>query len=605
MNFKSRSTYLLTLALTILFFALLQIAYSLRFQQLPACLHGCDLYSHLGTLYHLAYGGDIFQNGQLTWAKPWTPQLYHLLVVLFAKLSGLEVLSAQIWFNVPLYIVTAVILAYLVEQIFENEWLSLLSVLLLSERFPVYKYGDFSFLVTLPFFVFVSYFFIFKRDRRPRNLLLSSFFYGLTGYSHTVTFVGINLYLVLCLIAELWENREAKRELMYSMLSYTKLVLLGIPIALLYWWWPLANWLKATNPSGRYGDKDFSRISVSIGESWEYFKRFFYLNDPGFFTVLVVFGTLGYLFVLRKKLVSPLIKKFTSILLLTSFIGMNHHWITAHTVGLTVFPGFFALLFLLPILICFFYLLLILSERYIRNNALRKILFGVLLIITFLPALQRHRSIIAGERYYRFAYAPLPPHYPSLKAFLEKQSDLGDVILTAKELCFAVNGLTGRKCMTYRTTHTDPFSDVWKNQVDAALILYGEDPDLALELLDKYQVKYLYWEELWKESEFQLKEGSLVPYDPLLVPDSVDFREILKKNGVVFKTDRYWFDPAYRGEDIPQLEGILISAENYRNRTIPWRESLDKHLKQVWSYAQNGKTVAKLYMVSPRIPSND
>ena len=38
-----------------------------------------------------------------------------------------------------------------------------------------------------------------------------------------------------------------------------------------------------------------------------------------------------------------------------------------------------------------------------------------------------------------------------------------------------LNGLTGRKCMVYRTTHADPFSNVWTNQIDAAIILYGNN----------------------------------------------------------------------------------------------------------------------------------
>ncbi len=599
----ARSTaHLIIIALIVLFFSLLQVSFSLKAKQLPACLYGCDLYSHLGTLYHLAEGGSIFQNGQLAWAKPWTPLLYHHLVVTFSKGVGLELLFGQIWFNVFLFILTCFLLSYLANKIFNSPWLPVFLVLLLSERFPVYKYGDFSFLVTLPLFVFVSYFFIFKKQRNWKTLFLSAFFYGLNGYSHTVSFIGINLYLLLCFLFELWDERSDKINLLRTIRSYVALLCLGFPIALLYWWWPIVNGFHAINPSSRYGDKDFSRLEVGLSESREYFERFFYLQEINIYTVIMIFGSVIFLLQWRGNTLSPQVKRFLAILLLTSFIGMNHHFVTAPILGITAFPGFFALLFLLPIMICFVYLILSYLLRMVPNKLFQNAIIGMLFCLLFFEAFFHQRAVLSGAGLNGHALTPLPNHYLALSSYLQRNSLVSDVILTTKELCFAVNGLTGRKCMVYRSTHTDPFSDVWTSQVEAALALYGDNQNVTKEILEKYEVKYLYWNDFWEESEFLKKDNQSFPFDPLLVPDQKTFRKMLELNNVKFTSGDYWFDPGYQGADIPRLSGIMINADNYYAPEHPWHHSLDPFLSEVWSYNEGGRVVAKLYRVTiPKI----
>src|SRR3989338_6009562 len=79
--------YVLILALTVAF---VNYNFLSQFKQLPSPLYGGDYYNHLGSIYHIYYGGSVFENGQMHGESQWVPWFYHLSVVILSKITGID-----------------------------------------------------------------------------------------------------------------------------------------------------------------------------------------------------------------------------------------------------------------------------------------------------------------------------------------------------------------------------------------------------------------------------------------------------------------------------------------------------------------------------------
>lgn len=595
--FPLRSVQVLIIALTILFFTVLHVTLSMKMKQLPSCLYGCDHYSHLGTIYHLANGGSVFDNGQIPWAKPWVPQFYHLVVTGIGWLTGVDSMTAQIWTSVFLFVIAAPLFWILTYQLFKNHAVSLFFVCGLATGFPLYKYTPFATNLILPGFVFL--FFRFISSDRPSRLLTigTGILYGITGYSNTVTFLVINLLVFFSGCYVIVSRKRKSLPLADSFYNFSMLVITGLPLALLYWWWPLANRFKQLNPSTFYGNKDFSNSSVIFAELKQSFLTLFYLQTPGVGTVVIFIGLLGLLLPRVRAVLPPFLVPFTLILYLVSLVGMTHFLITIPVAGMAVFPQFFSYYLHIPQLTFLCYVSLVTVEHLVKHSLSRRTLLCFFYLLFGYSCFQGFWYNAYERQFASNAFLPIPKHLEDAARFVKQQTSIDDVFLTSKELCFALNGLSGRKCMVYRTTHTDPFSDVWTNQVDAAVILYGNDREQKEQLLKKYNVSYLYWNAFWEESEFLQSAQGLRPFDPLLVPDRENFAEKLKANYVKFTVGDYWFDPMLQSKDVPTLHGLMISPDNYRSAEQPWKADLDELLEEVWSFSEGDTKQAAIYRV--------
>ena len=586
----------LIILILIAFFSVIQINYTVKFKQLPSCLYGCDLYSHLGTMYHLAQGGSIFENGQLSWTRPWTPELYHMLVVGFSKILSIDVLFGTLWFSILLFVIASGLLSYLAYKIFNEHLVSIFVVLLVALGFPVYKYSPFAFNFIFPLFAFVFYWFVSKRDLKI--LVITGLLYGLTGYSNTVSFVGATILVGTAFLYQAYLNRKDKKALFSVIRDYALVVIIGLPIALLYWWWPFFNHYHSLNNITYYGYKDFDRLGVIVGDAA---SSFFNLINVGKFFILPIISVAGLLslFVIKTKndKISSL-KAYACIVLVSALIGIFHAFVTYPLLKISAFPYMMTYVFFMPLTALLFYFAFLFFKGIVKNRYAVSSIAAVVLILVFFAAYINYSNFLK-DKFTQNALSDFSPQTKSLQSWLREKTDINDVFLTTKEVCFMLNGIAGRKCMVYRTTHADPFSDVWTNQVDAAVILYGNDSKEKLELLKKYNVKYLYWEYFWMNSEWSTDDqGNIVgKFDPLLVPYDVSYENQLKENNISYAVDYFWFDPAYQGEDVPKLKGIVISPDNYYNFTHPWKPDIDKYLEEVWSYDYQGQKMAVLYKI--------
>ncbi|MGF3555148.1 MAG: hypothetical protein ACQXXF_07800, partial [Thermoplasmatota archaeon] len=137
------------------------------------------------------------------------------------------------------------------------------------------------------------------------------------------------------------------------------------------------------------------------------------------------------------------------------------------------------------------------------------------------------------------------------------------------ETAFALNALTGRKVLFLRRTHASPFVDANKREADAAIILYGNNETLRKELLEKYNIKYFYydfyalqqiyeciqyWENLSNDAYAELSYACL--------RTSLDYKNYLEQNGIETKEVYARLDVA--SENAPKFRMLAIKPKEIR-----------------------------------------
>ena len=94
------------------------------------------------------------------------------------------------------------------------------------------------------------------------------------------------------------------------------------------------------------------------------------------------------------------------------------------------------------------------------------------------------------------------------------------VFLTAhEETGFALNAMTGRKVLIARRTHASPFVDVNQRAADAGIILYGNNSTQILDLIEKYNIKYIYEDFYSAQNQAQCAQS----FDQFSKPEAADY----------------------------------------------------------------------------------
>jgi len=236
-------------------------------------------------------------------------------------------------------------------------------------------------------------------------------------------------------------------------------------------------------------------------------------------------------------------------------------------------------------------------------NYLRVQLLALLLVFAYCHV-QAVNAYKGGE-WYKVGLGSLDDGKMQMQNCILGNADVNDVILTTKEIGFAVNALTGRKLVVARRSANDAFENMDIREMDAAVILYGNNIALKKELIKKYSIKYLYWEYYWVASEFQIDpQGQVVGLsDPLMSFYDVGMAKYLEENGVRYMVRNTYIDPFLRTTSLrsryhPKFDLIIVSADNYTDVTHPWNPNLDPLLTEIWSYEPGSRKLAALYAVN-------
>ncbi len=607
-------------------------------RSLPTMLYGGDYYYQLGQTYHVASGGNALESATLRGALPGYFVLYSALVGYPARWFGIDALQAEFLFSYFILFACIILVYWLCYRVFGSSLLAALGVLLyIQPGNIVVKYTDFAHYVMIPLLLVMTYVFLSKnRDCAPQGLMcwrslwpsvILGVVYGLIGLTHSIAFIGASFFLAAvflwyCLLPAIrqkegcsFTQRLLHPAFLRALVPYCIVAGIGILIALLWWYAPLFVYHgKTAAHYSEWNYQNYDPLSYQLRFLRETIAKYFFDFSSFYFGLLTVLRWLGIvgLVFLRPQNDKTASEKtaadqgvffaraYVKFAFVTSLIIVFHYFVTQNLFHTNFIPGYLGYLLLAPVLV----LLGIVGVQtlvalpVVKSKA--KTVLWVVLLLVIIGQYVEYETTANGPWYAQNARQSLPEPYVSLQKYLLANTQVSDVILTTKELGFAVNALSGRKLLVVRRAQNDPFFDTDSRELDAGIILYGNNTAQAVQLLKQHHISYLYWDAYWQNSEYSIGTDGKVTgwFDPLIAFYSVEKEEALKNAGVSYVVQDTWADPALRGPDYKTFKLLFVSPQNYFNSTHPWKPELDQFMTEVWRYNDRGQTVARLFKIN-------
>jgi len=585
----------------LVYIGVMNMAYLGNLVSLPSPIYGGDYYHQLGHVHHFMQGGGFMESLALYDALPTYMPLYPYLVALMAKGFGMTGMDAIFLSSLLFTAVSLLLWFILLKTVFEEAYPVVFVGLALVafQNSIIIKYTDFALAVHLPLFLLALYYIVYRR-----NFYTALFFglvYGLSALTYTIMFVGATLLVLLLLTYELATAWRGKRFGAYWQENWRYAIAVlatSVPVALVYWYEPVfLDHLHMYYNRAKLDFPDFGLPAVQIAFLKEKIGGTFFnfSSLQGALFSLLRIAAVGILFIDRSS-----IRFFVGGYFAASLFIVFSYFLTEPLLGTNFIPERQSLFFLGSSTL----LLTLYGLRYLmgllkfdrRYTAVGVTAIALLLLV------QGHANFLKREQdhWYQKGMKPMNPLFADLGTYLREHTTAEEVVVTTKELGFALNAVGGNKLITGRWAHNgSPYTDLSQRDVDLAIILYGSDEAKKRELLKKYRASYLFWGDYWVSSEFQFnRKGQLVDtYDPLIAFDTAVYRDQLLANRVAFFPRRFWLEPSVRREDVKQYDILTVAPQNYRSFQRPWHRNLDSYLTKVWSYEDRGREVAALYRI--------
>ncbi len=567
---------------------------------LPSPLYGGDYYFQAGAIKHLLEGGSFFSSSSMLEGAVGYFPLYSLFIT-GISLLGVSLFQSMFVGSIILFLFSFIIFFFYGKSLSGRNDFALFMALLLVPISIIMKYTEFAFMVIAPL-VMLS-FFTYNKHKSLTNVIVFGLIWGLLAWSNNLAFMGVSILLVLLLVWEkvsCFRNKNKlfeKNELKYLLLIFIIVFILAIP----FWYKPIVvHGMHSMYDRIHMDFPDFARFDIKFNFIWTSFQSLF-LNLTSVRTIILSLFSITGLFAIffAKK------KEFIILrrgIIISLFIVFSY-FIT-ELFGLNINP---VRQFSLLSLIIFFPFLLYTGFNFIKSKVPEKfqkkfvysILFICVILILFntLTFVSWQKDDIRME----VSKKSLPLNLLHAAEYFEDYSSINSVILSCKECSFIINGLTGRKVMVNRwAQQNDPFIDLPQRDLDAALILYGSNDTLRKELLKKYKVEFIYWDIRWNDLEYRFNDDGTIKshFDPLMFYYSKEREDLLVQNNISYIRNELWVDPSVRNDKIRMYDLLLISPDNYANRTYQWNEALDKYLDLSWTFNHDNITSSEIFKVN-------
>jgi len=501
-------------------FVLFQVS---KFQHLPGPIYGGDLYAHQG--FTLNY----MMNG--FWSDPYFINNYsyyswlgNYLFIFIHFITGMSITSSIIYTPVLTVFMSAIAYYFLGNQLFKNETAGLITMTasLILRGVPDGAPNLLVWMICIPFMF--GYWLKLRETNALKDKLLCGLFLGLAALSQLAFFITGTLLLSAGVLADIIYKKQKIKSIIQM---YLPVVIVGVLISMLFFGPILWNYKFHTlNPLYQYNGPDVNTLGISwvFNEVWTSFISF---NSFGNFT----FGILALLGMVFSALN---FSKFNYRTLIVWFVVGAllplHHLITKPLLNWWLLPTHL-LGITLPIL-----LFGVIGVRFLISQAGKFGKYGkaIAVVILLIAAYSAFSSNIANYndnqwvKYGRSMDAGTKA-WQDTGEWIMQNTDDNSVFLAYDESCFAMNAVSGRKCVTVRRTHSNYFVDVEKRQADAMVMLYGTDKEQVKSLLKEYNVEYL------------LLDPYLFSGISKVLPKYADY---LKQAGVQFTEGRERLDPA-------------------------------------------------------------
>lgn len=595
---------LLLLVYAMIFSFILANAVS-EFVSLPSPMYGGDYYYQMGCFYHIMEGGNPLDSSSIVGSVPGYLPAYPMIGSLYCAMTGSGPMECMLGFSVIIYFFSVIFWFMALSAIFKDERSALFATILATSitQHPVLKYTNFTSIIIVPLFIFALY--KTFEGRKIQYFALLGVFYGLLPLTHMMFFIGATFIIGLFFLHEIYsvlreKQNEKIKELVRNIAVFAVLALI---LMMLYWYRPLFEWnLHMPYDRTHMDVADMGSSEVQVQFIASSVSSVFNFGIPQVIvTLLFLFGAYK---LVKERRNFGFAEKFLLIFLAGSVLVTFSYLATEPLLGMNFIPAYmknFTFNNAIFLIAAYGLHMFLTNCRIISDERIRLgIIVIFVLFFMFTGFTKFNEKMETGQWMQVGKTQEVPGAYLSLQKYILGNTDVNDVFISSKELSFAVNSLTGRKLMTNRwAQQNDPYTDMPQRDEDAAVILYGNDVAKKLELIEKYDISYLYWDAYWINSEYQFdQEGQLANiYDPMLTYDDQESRNYLASNGVSYEAMHFWVDPAMRRDDIRQYDLLYISPENYDSFGHPWNSNLDPYLEKVWEHQENGETYAVLYKI--------
>ncbi|MCS7122372.1 MAG: hypothetical protein NZ908_00220, partial [Candidatus Micrarchaeota archaeon] len=436
-------------------------------QELPSPIIGGDYYAQLGQINYMNRTLDLFGNHYYSNKIFSYNPIYSWLAVLWMKISGMNGIDTMK--HLSTFLLYLNIVWYIIAFRITNQPVLSLGVMLFSiSNFPyILKYTEFASQIVS---VIVLY------------LLQTGIYWlslALSFISHFILFGFTGMFIAYRLLLEFQTNRSIVR------IIKNNLMLITIAVSILF---IVITRIDLTDYFPRMR-MDFPNYSRPEGMEFLVKKVLdFLLND------LMIIPIIIYLFTIYRNLkidpIDSMILIFVILLISSPILDalFRINIVPSYSLGIVFKP------------------LILLGMLYrIKDSNQHGMIAGIILIIAGIYELysefpERLKSI---STYKNITLADTIPSYVEAINIISR--DPG-VVLSNKPISFLINSYTGSQVVTSRWAQSFhlPFLNFSNRDLDAAIMLYSEDRQLAQQLLREYRVKYIVFDvKMFSILEFQ------------------------------------------------------------------------------------------------------
>lgn len=567
-----------------------------QFKSLPSALYGGDTYYQHGVIEHIRQGSSPFVSSSMRNGLGGYLPLYPLLVSVFSILFKLNTDLGMIYFSHICFILGVAAWYVLGKRLFKDNITAMAVVLLtvMYSVFPIIKYTEFAYFNVLPIFLIVLNDFLIKKTKKSSFML--GLVLGLVSWTHGVLWVTSFLLANMFYVMHVYKSYHSKR-LKLAVSNY----LISFGTAFVFFvvaWNRLFINLHSLGVSKimQWSVKGyFNTYEQAIGLIDDYFNALFALNGLSLKSLTVVLFLLGvYKLFCRDK--SNELKLFFKTIFWSGLFFIFSFLLTVPLLGTHIAPDY-----------CLKFWggasMVLLSAYFIKDFTKKRknIIVCLLIVFSVISIMDVIASGREGNIWFSNGLKKVDEELLLMQQYVNSNIGKNDVILSTKYLSFAINSLTGRKLVVNRWAHQgDPTQDFSRRDIDAAHILYGADNQLRLDLIKKYNVKYLYWNKYWNGSMFNYdRQGKIEDVaDPFMAFYSKDLEEELSTNGLNFMRKMFYVDPAFRGEKFVKQDLLVVEPMEYLDKTC-WSSQLGLLADEVWSYVDtNGHKSSIIYKLN-------
>ena len=574
----------------------IQLFMLLQFQQLPSPVYGGDSYWHAGEALNIYDGAAPWENLQVSGEYAYYGWLNQLLVAWIARTFSASVESAYIFYPLLLTPLVAVVSYFLGREFFgDRKFAIVLSLISVTSGFtlidPMRILGDL--VLSMAFILFLTR---AIRSGKISDRIAAGFLLGIAGLTHVIAFPALASFTFIVFLYRTFldhisikfnpdESRllvvveERKNSVIRGITVFLPVLVIGFIISLLFFG-PIIFVYHGVvkNPLQDYTEPDLSKYGLEVlGETLGY--SFLNISGP----LLLVISLVSLLGLYAVTIGRRDLHKGMIFLLAASAIIMGFHYlVTVPLLGKALIPLYFYSFLMRAAIPLLFTSAVVFIYSRIAEKARGVLVLAVLLFLVI--NIFSTMSSAYNDTWAQNGRSAAFPVFAEITSWVDANTARDDVFLSHEELSFAVNSLTTRKVVVSRRTHFSPYLDIDQRIADAAVILYGNSSEKRQELIEKYGIKYIYWDANWV---------NFLQNEPQIV--SPEYGNYLSQNGVDFQEGNGYLDPAF-GKYHPKYD-VLVIVPKISGDGMPWTEDFGVMLTLQKSFYYQGQEFARIYKI--------